>query len=65
MKNIFVEDLGNGVILEMAAIPGGTFIMGSPPEELGHQKLKVPNILSQSNPSLWVNTKSLKHNGDL
>jgi formylglycine-generating enzyme required for sulfatase activity len=33
MKNIFVEDLGNGVILEMAAIPGGTFIMGSPKEE--------------------------------
>jgi formylglycine-generating enzyme required for sulfatase activity len=31
MKN--VEDLGNGVILEMAAIPGGTFIMGSPENE--------------------------------
>jgi formylglycine-generating enzyme required for sulfatase activity len=42
MKNIFVEDLGNGVILEMAAIPGGTFIMGSPPEELGHQKYESP-----------------------
>ena len=25
----FTEDLGNGVNLEMAAIPGGTFIMGS------------------------------------
>lgn len=28
-----VEDLGNGVILEMVIIPGGTFIMGSPPSE--------------------------------
>ena len=25
--------LGNGVILEMVEIPGGTFLMGSPPEE--------------------------------
>ena len=31
----FIEDLGNGVILEMAAIPGGTFIMGSPEKEDG------------------------------
>ncbi|MFM9158171.1 MAG: formylglycine-generating enzyme family protein, partial [Dolichospermum sp.] len=26
----FTEDLGNGVTLEMAAIPGGNFMMGSP-----------------------------------
>jgi formylglycine-generating enzyme required for sulfatase activity len=29
----FAQDLGNGVILEMVAIPGGTFIMGSPENE--------------------------------
>jgi formylglycine-generating enzyme required for sulfatase activity len=29
----FIEDLGNGVTLEMAATPGGTFIMGSPTSE--------------------------------
>ena len=29
----FAEDLGNGVTLEMVAIPGGKFIMGSPKEE--------------------------------
>jgi formylglycine-generating enzyme required for sulfatase activity len=29
----FIEDLGNGVKLEMAAIPGGTFMMGSLKEE--------------------------------
>jgi formylglycine-generating enzyme required for sulfatase activity len=29
----FTEDLGNGVTLEMAAIPGGTFMMGSPEDE--------------------------------
>ncbi len=29
----FNEDLGKGVILEMLAIPGGTFLMGSPENE--------------------------------
>ena len=29
----FIENLGNGVILEMAQIPGGTFLMGSPESE--------------------------------
>jgi len=29
----FAEDLGNGIILEMASIPGGSFLMGSPESE--------------------------------
>lgn len=29
----FTENLGNGVILEMVAIPGGSFIMGAPEDE--------------------------------
>jgi formylglycine-generating enzyme required for sulfatase activity len=29
----FGEELGNGVILEMAPIPGGSFIMGAPAGE--------------------------------
>jgi formylglycine-generating enzyme required for sulfatase activity len=29
----FIEDFGNGVKLEMAAIPGGSFMMGSPENE--------------------------------
>jgi formylglycine-generating enzyme required for sulfatase activity len=29
----FIEDIGNGVQLEMVAIPGGTFTMGSPATE--------------------------------
>ena len=31
----YVEDLGDGVTLEMMAIPGGTFLMGSPHDEAG------------------------------
>jgi len=40
--NYFGEDLGNGVILEMVAIPGGTFTMGSPENEEGRLNLESP-----------------------
>ena len=30
----FKEDLGNGITLDMVAIPGGTFTMGSPSDEI-------------------------------
>jgi formylglycine-generating enzyme required for sulfatase activity len=33
LQSSFTEDLGNGVKLEMIAIPGGTFWMGSPANE--------------------------------
>ncbi|ALB42132.1 hypothetical protein AA650_18225 [Anabaena sp. WA102] len=38
----FAQDLGNGVILEMVAIPGGTFIMGSPENEEGRTSDESP-----------------------
>ena len=36
------EKLGDNLTLEMVSIPGGTFIMGSPPEELEHQEDESP-----------------------
>jgi formylglycine-generating enzyme required for sulfatase activity len=38
----FIEDLDNGVTLEMAAIPGGTFMMGSPENEAGRRDYESP-----------------------
>ncbi|AOW98591.1 Sulphatase-modifying factor protein [Moorena producens PAL-8-15-08-1] len=38
----FTEDLGNGVELEMVAMPGGTFVMGSPKTEEGHRDRESP-----------------------
>lgn len=38
----FVEDLGNGVILEMVAIPGGSFTMGSPLTEPQRTQYESP-----------------------
>ena len=41
-SRLFIQDLGNGVILEMVAIPGGTFIMGSPENEEGRSQDESP-----------------------
>lgn len=38
----FVERLTEDLPLEMVAIPGGTFTMGSPTDELGHQSREAP-----------------------
>jgi len=38
----FSEDLGNGISLDMVAIPGGTFLMGSPSTEEGHTDRESP-----------------------
>ena len=38
----FAENLGGGVILEMVAIPGGTFLMGSPKTEKGRYDDESP-----------------------
>ncbi|MBS3026121.1 MAG: SUMF1/EgtB/PvdO family nonheme iron enzyme [Dolichospermum sp. DET50] len=38
----FDQNLGNGVNLEMVAIPGGTFIMGSPENEEGYDSSQSP-----------------------
>ncbi|MBD2294332.1 SUMF1/EgtB/PvdO family nonheme iron enzyme [Anabaena sphaerica FACHB-251] len=31
---LFLEDLENGIVLELVAVPGGTFLMGSPENEI-------------------------------
>ncbi len=41
----FIEDLGNGVELEMVLIPGGSFLMGSPEDEIGHDESESPQHL--------------------
>jgi formylglycine-generating enzyme required for sulfatase activity len=38
----FPEDLGNGVVLEMVYIPGGTFMMGSPATEKYSHDSELP-----------------------
>ncbi|MUG93035.1 SUMF1/EgtB/PvdO family nonheme iron enzyme [Scytonema sp. UIC 10036] len=38
----FIEDLGNGVQLEMVAIPEGSFLMGSPEDELERRSNEGP-----------------------
>uniref|UniRef100_UPI0035C93E87 SAV_2336 N-terminal domain-related protein n=1 Tax=Plectonema radiosum TaxID=945768 RepID=UPI0035C93E87 len=38
----FIEDLGNGVQLEMVAIPEGSFIMGSPADEAERREDESP-----------------------
>ncbi|WP_207713968.1 SUMF1/EgtB/PvdO family nonheme iron enzyme [Scytonema sp. UIC 10036] len=40
--NYFTEYLPDNVTLEMVSIPGGTFLMGSPETEEGHQERESP-----------------------
>ena len=40
--HFFPEELGNGVVLEMVYIPGGTFMMGSPATEEGRDSCESP-----------------------
>ncbi|HSF73115.1 MAG TPA: formylglycine-generating enzyme family protein [Microcoleus sp.] len=40
--HFFPEDLGNGVVLKMVYIPGGTFMMGSPAAEEGRHDNESP-----------------------
>jgi formylglycine-generating enzyme required for sulfatase activity len=41
----FIENLPNGITLEMVAIPAGIFYMGSPENEEGHQDEESPQHL--------------------
>jgi formylglycine-generating enzyme required for sulfatase activity/uncharacterized caspase-like protein len=40
--NIFTENLGNNITLEMVQIPGGSFMMGSPDTEQNRQSYESP-----------------------
>ena len=42
-----VEDLGNGVVLEMIAIPGGSFLMGTTASAVGQRDSEEPQHLVQ------------------
>jgi formylglycine-generating enzyme required for sulfatase activity len=46
----YIEDLGNQIVLEMVLISGGSFTMGSPTEELGHQESESPQHLVSIKP---------------
>jgi formylglycine-generating enzyme required for sulfatase activity len=49
----FVEDLGNGVMLEMVHIPGGEFLMGVPDGEDGADDDEKPQHLVKV-PEFWL-----------
>jgi formylglycine-generating enzyme required for sulfatase activity len=44
-ESLFVEALGNGITLEMVPIPGGTFLMGAPPDEPDSNNSERPQHL--------------------
>ncbi len=46
----YIEDLGNEIRLEMVLIPGGSFMMGSPEDELERRESESPQHLVNINP---------------
>jgi formylglycine-generating enzyme required for sulfatase activity len=68
----FREDLGNGITLEMVAIPGGTFTMGSPPtekdsydDERPQQKVNVPTFFIGKYPITQAQWRAIASRTDL
>ncbi|MFM7789674.1 MAG: formylglycine-generating enzyme family protein, partial [Microcystis panniformis] len=68
----FREDLGNGITLEMVAIPGGTFTMGSPANEKGRfdderpqQEVNVPPFFMGRYPITQAQWKAIADRQDL
>jgi formylglycine-generating enzyme required for sulfatase activity len=62
----FIEDLGNGIKLEMVEIPGGEFMMGAPPAEKGsndserpQHRVEVPSFYMGSYPVTQAQYKAL------
>jgi formylglycine-generating enzyme required for sulfatase activity len=62
----FVEDLGNGVKLEMVYVPGGQFLMGSPKEEKSstederpQHSVNVPALLMSKYPVTQAQYKTI------
>ncbi|MGB3292208.1 MAG: SUMF1/EgtB/PvdO family nonheme iron enzyme [Phormidesmis sp.] len=49
----FTEDLGNGVMLEMVRIPGGKFLMGAAPGEVGASEDEYPQH-EVAVPEFWM-----------
>ena len=41
-QKLFTENIGNGITLDMVAIPGGSFVMGSPNTETGRDSNEGP-----------------------
>ena len=68
----FREDLGNGITLEMVAIPEGTFTMGSPPnekdsydDERPQQKVNVPTFFIGKYPITQAQWRAIASRTDL
>jgi eukaryotic-like serine/threonine-protein kinase len=54
---VFTEDLGNGVTLEMVKIPGGTFLMGQTEAE----KTELIRQFGEDNYQLWFDIELPQH----
>ena len=68
----FSEDLGNGITLEMIAIPGGTFTMGSPQDEkdsyddeLPQHEVNVPTFFIGKYPITQAQWRAVASRTDL
>lgn len=56
-----VEELAPGVPLEMVEIPGGSFLMGTNPDNAGKEKEEIARYTEKENAERWANTEMPQH----
>ncbi len=59
--NQYIEDLGNGIKLEMVEIPAGTFLMGTSEKETEQEIIEIKRYWNEKDARKWIAYQTPQH----